>query len=111
MTAYALGHLHTVEFGPQIVAYLERVDATLDPFGGRFLVHGNPIDLREGSWQGDLVLIEFPDLARAQAWYDSPAYRDILALRTDNAVCDVLLVGGVPDGYRAAAALAEKTAH
>ncbi|MDH6122625.1 DUF1330 domain-containing protein [Kitasatospora sp. GAS204B] len=106
MTAYALGHLHTVDFNAGIVEYLERIDATLDPFDGRFLVHGNPVDLREGSWSGDLVLIEFPDLARAQAWYDSPAYQDILALRTDNAVCDVLLVGGVDAGYRAVATLA-----
>jgi uncharacterized protein (DUF1330 family) len=105
MTAYALGHLQNVTPNAQIVEYLERVDATLDPFGGRFLVHGNPIDLREGSWAGDLVLIEFPDLEQAQAWYDSPAYQDILALRTENAVCDVLLVGGVGAGYRAADAL------
>ncbi|MGF1427968.1 DUF1330 domain-containing protein [Kitasatospora sp. LaBMicrA B282] len=106
MTAYALGHLHTVDFNAEIVEYLERIDATLDAFGGRFLVHGNPIDLREGSWAGDLVIIEFPDLELARAWYDSPAYRDILALRTENAVCDVLLVGGVGAGYRAAASLA-----
>jgi uncharacterized protein (DUF1330 family) len=106
MTAYALGHLHQVDFGPQIIEYLERIDATLDDFGGRFLVHGNPVDVREGTWQGDLVLIEFPDLERARAWYDSPVYREILALRTDNSVCDVLLVDGVGAGYRAVQALA-----
>ena len=35
-------------------------------------------------------------------WYDSPAYRDIAALRTRNAEGVVLLADGVPDGYRAA---------
>jgi uncharacterized protein (DUF1330 family) len=107
MTAYALGHLHQVTFGPEIVEYLQRIDATLDAFGGRFLVHGNPIDLREGSWQGDLIIIEFPDLTHAQSWYDSPDYQEILPLRTRNSIGDVLLVGGVPAGYRGADTLAE----
>ncbi|MFE0459616.1 DUF1330 domain-containing protein [Kitasatospora sp. NPDC058965] len=106
MTAYAVAHMHSVEMGPQIVEYLQQVDATLDAFGGRFLVHGNPLDVREGRWDGHLIVIEFPDLDRAQAWYDSPRYREILPLRTEHSVTDVLLVGGVPAGYRAADSLA-----
>jgi uncharacterized protein (DUF1330 family) len=105
MTAYAMAHVHSVEFGPDIVEYLERIDATLDPFGGRFLIHGNPTEAREGAWVGDLILIEFPDIDQARAWYDSPAYRDILELRTRHMVADVLLVPGVPQGYRGADSL------
>jgi uncharacterized protein (DUF1330 family) len=106
MAAYALAHMHSVEFGPQIIEYLQKIDATMDPFGGRFLVHGNPVELREGSWDGNLIIIEFPDLDRARAWFDSPDYQAIMALRTDNSVSDLILVGGVPDGYRAADSLA-----
>jgi hypothetical protein len=47
-------------------------------------------------------VIGFPDLAAARAWYDSPAYREILPLRTRNSDGVTLLVDGVPDGYRAA---------
>ncbi|MFB7617592.1 DUF1330 domain-containing protein, partial [Kitasatospora sp. NPDC056181] len=82
MTAYALAHVHSVEFGPDIVEYLERVDATLEPFGGRFLVHGGEVEAVEGSWGPDLIVIEFPDREAVRAWYDSPAYQEILALRT-----------------------------
>ncbi|MFE9422466.1 DUF1330 domain-containing protein [Kitasatospora sp. NPDC006697] len=105
MTAYALGHMHSVEFGPEIVEYLQRIDATLEPFQGRFLVHGNPVELREGAFDGNLILIGFPDLARARAWYDSPAYQEILPLRTRNSVTDVLLVEGMPEGYLGADSL------
>jgi uncharacterized protein (DUF1330 family) len=105
MTAYALAHVHSVEFGPDIVAYLERIDATLDPFGGRFLVHGNPVDEVEGGWKGDLILIEFPDFERARAWWDSPAYREIAPLRTRHMMADIVLVPGVPEGYRGADSL------
>lgn len=54
--------------------YLERVQSTLDPFGGRFLVHGAPVEVREGNWPGGLVIIEFPSIEQARAWYGSPAY-------------------------------------
>ncbi|WP_030056895.1 DUF1330 domain-containing protein [Streptomyces novaecaesareae] len=112
MTAYALAQVHSVDFGPDIVEYLERIDATLDPFGGRFLVHGGGRnETLEGSWgQGGLILIEFPDYERARAWYDSPAYREILPLRTRHMVADVILAEGVPAGYRGVEALAKRPA-
>lgn len=84
MPAYAVAHLHNVDLGPGIVEYLERIDATLAPFGGKFLVHGAGQVVKEGPADGNVVVIEFPDMAAAEGWYDSPAYRDILALRTDN---------------------------
>ena len=48
------------------------------------------------------MVIGFPDLDAARAWYDSPAYQEILPLRTRNSDGVTLLVDGVPDGYRAA---------
>ena len=101
MTAYAVGHLHDVRMGPAIVEYLETIDATLAPFGGRFLIHGAPPTVLEGDWRGDLIVIAFPDRERALAWYRSPAYRAILDLRRGNAEGAVLIVDGVPDGHRA----------
>jgi uncharacterized protein (DUF1330 family) len=96
--AYGIGLLHNVTLGPPIVDYLERIDATLAPFGGRFIVHGGAPELLEGAHPGDVVIIEFPDRARASAWYHSPAYRAILPLRTENSDSTVVIVDGVgPD--------------
>src|SRR5260370_26571039 len=83
MSAYAVAHMRQVTMRPPIVEYLQRIDATLAPFGGRFIVHGGEVDVREGSWPGFLIVIEFPAGGRASAWYDSDAYRAIVALRTD----------------------------
>jgi uncharacterized protein (DUF1330 family) len=69
MAGYAIGHLHEVTLGPGIVQYLERIDATLEPYGGRFLIHGAKAEVQEGDWAGDLIVIEFPDLNQARAWY------------------------------------------
>ena len=101
MTAYAVAHLRDVRVGAWIVDYLGRIDATLAPFGGRFLVHGGDKTVLEGSWPGDLVVIGFPDLERAQAWYASADYRAIVKLRTDHAGGDVVLVEGVSEDHRA----------
>jgi uncharacterized protein (DUF1330 family) len=49
MTAYALAHVHHTNFGPELVEYLRRIDATLEPFDGRFLVHGGPVEAVEGT--------------------------------------------------------------
>ncbi len=84
MPAYAVANLRSVTFGPAITSYLRRIDDTLAPFDGRFGVHGAAADVKEGSLDGDLVIVEFPDLERASAWYRSDAYQQILPLRTEN---------------------------
>ena len=61
MAAYALAHVRQVMIGPPIEEYLRRIDATLEPFGGRFIVHGGRTEVLEGSWSGDLIILEFPD--------------------------------------------------
>ncbi|MGH3294681.1 MAG: DUF1330 domain-containing protein, partial [Trebonia sp.] len=48
-----MAHVHATDFGPAIVDYLRNVDATMRPFGGRFLVHGGPVHPVEGDWRGD----------------------------------------------------------
>ena len=101
MTAYAIAHLRSVRVGPDIVRYLERIDATLEPFGGRFVVHGSAIDVREGEWPGDVIVIEFPDRDSATRWYESAEYQQILPLRTRNAEGSAILVDGVSPEHRA----------
>lgn len=99
--AYVIGHLKDVELGPEIAEYIERIEATMAPYGGRFLVHGGQLVGLEGNWDGDIVMLEFPDLASAQEWYKSPDYQAILPLRTERSTSMVALVEGVADGHRA----------
>jgi uncharacterized protein (DUF1330 family) len=101
MKAYAIAHLRSVDQNQEIVRYLERIDATLEPFGGRFIVHGGQADVREGEWPGDLIVIEFPDRNSATGWYESPAYQEILPLRTDNSEGAAIIIEGVPRDHRA----------
>ena len=106
MPAYAVAHMRQVTMGPAVVEYLQRIDATLAPFGGRFIVHGGEVEILEGSWPGFLIVIEFPDRNRVSAWYNSVAYQEIVTLRTDNSESDVVMVDGVGGEHKATDVLA-----
>jgi uncharacterized protein (DUF1330 family) len=95
MASYAVGILREVRMGDAIVEYLQRIDATLQPFDGHFIVHGGQPDVLEGTSPGTLIVIEFPDRAAAEQWYASSKYQAILPLRTENADGTVFLIDGV----------------
>ena len=100
MAAYLINHLRQPGvLREEVLDYLDRVQATLDPFGGKFIVQGGQIDVVEGAWPGSAIVLSFPDLAGAREWYRSPMYQNILHLRTDHLVGDVILVEGVAPGH------------
>jgi uncharacterized protein (DUF1330 family) len=106
MSAYAIGHLRNVTMGPDIVEYLRRIDATLEPFDGQFIIHGGKVEVMEGAWSGDLIVIAFPRIDLARAWYDSAAYQAIAPLRRDRSEGEIVIMEGVPDAHRATDILA-----
>ena len=72
--------------------YAKLVPATLEPFGGKFVVRGGQIEVVEGAWTTPrLVVIEFPSLDHARGWYYSDAYQAIIQMRFDAAKTDFLL--------------------
>ena len=77
--------------------YRRQVPATVERYGGRFAVRGGRYETIEGNWQPKrIVVLEFPDYARARQWYDSPEYQAIIPLRERNARTNFLtLVEGV----------------
>ncbi|MEV8593373.1 DUF1330 domain-containing protein [Streptomyces sp. NPDC052013] len=103
MPAYVIGHLQEAASHPEIAEYIERIPATFEPYGGRFLVHVTQHEVLEGAWPGHVVVIAFPGIAEARAWWDSPAYREIAPLRSRHIEGDIILVEGVPDDYDPAA--------
>ncbi|WP_330332771.1 DUF1330 domain-containing protein [Streptomyces sp. NBC_00536] len=101
MTAYAIAHLRPDTMNDDILRYIEEIQATMDPFEGAFLVHGATPEVLEGPFPGTVVVIGFPDIERARAWYASPAYQELLPLRTRHIPGEAVLIDGVPPGYDA----------
>ena len=94
MTAYVIADIdvHDPEHYPE---YTSLVPGTLEPFGGRFVVRGGAVEQLEGSWSPKrLVVLEFPSVEQARAWYDSEIYREAKELRQRYATGTLLLVEG-----------------
>jgi reactive intermediate/imine deaminase len=104
MATYLINHLRIPNEVPNQggLEYLEKVEATFQPYGGKWLVLGQHDEVLEGAWPGSVVLMEFPDREAANAWYHSPAYQEILHLRTDNVVSDIILVDQVASDFTSA---------
>ena len=105
MTTYLINHLR-IPNGipkPENLEYLDAVEATFTPYGGKWLVLDAEVESVEGAWPGSVVLMSFPDMETAKRWYHSDEYQAILHLRTDNAISDLILVDAVGSDFTSAA--------
>jgi uncharacterized protein (DUF1330 family) len=101
MSAYAVGRISELSICRDIIEYLQRIDDTLKPFSGHFLVHGAEPEIMEGTFEGQLIIIEFPDMERARSWYQSPAYQEIVPLRANHSESNIIIVDSVSEGHQA----------
>lgn len=75
--------------------YKKLVPASLAKFGGRFLVRGGTVTTIEGDWAPKrFVVVEFPDVERAKAWWASEEYAEAKALRQATSSTQMIIVEG-----------------
>lgn len=75
--------------------YRAQVPAVVERFGGRFLVRGGAIEAKEGDLGIErLVILEFPTIEAARAFYHSPDYAPLIRLREASTRSRVALVEG-----------------
>jgi uncharacterized protein (DUF1330 family) len=76
--------------------YRALAEAAIERYGGRYIVRGGAAELIEGGPPPKtLVIVEFPDMARARAWYGSPDYAEALKLRAGALERRLVFVEGV----------------
>jgi uncharacterized protein (DUF1330 family) len=76
--------------------YKRLVPASLAKYGGRFIVRGGKTETLEGGWSPKrFVMLEFPDVERAKAWWGSPDYAEAKALRQATSHTEMIVVEGV----------------
>jgi len=64
-------------------------------YGGVGLAGSDRVEVLDGDWRPRrLVLLEFPDAARAREWFASPAVAEAARLRRRAAKCNLILVEG-----------------
>jgi uncharacterized protein (DUF1330 family) len=63
--------------------YMDRVPATVDQYGGRYLVRGGSVVPLTGDWHPQrIILLEFPSAEQMQRWNSSPEYLELAPIRT-----------------------------
>jgi uncharacterized protein (DUF1330 family) len=73
--------------------FRERAASSISRYGGRYLVRCDRVETVEGNWKPSVIIvIEFPDLARAKTWYRSAEYASALAVRDDAISRNLILV-------------------
>jgi len=78
--------------------YKAMVPPSLEAYGGRFLVRGGKVETLEGDWAPQrFVMVQFPSLEQAKAWWASEGYADAKALRQATATTQMIVVEGVAD--------------
>ena len=96
MAAYFIVDQKGITDPETMQTYAAGAGATIEQYGGRFVVRGGDPETVEGDWQaGRIVVLEFPDRAALMAWYNSPEYAELKAMRLASSSANVIVVDGV----------------
>lgn len=80
-----------------IASYRAQARASIEKYGGRYLVRAGALEMIEGTRDRDrqYVIVEFPSMARARQWYDSPEYAEALKVRAGALDRTLVFIEGV----------------
>jgi uncharacterized protein (DUF1330 family) len=95
MTAYVFAEVEVTD-PVAYEDYRRQVPAVIAKYGGRYLVRGGAATLHEGTAAPQrLVILEFENMAKLRAFYDSPEYAPLLNLRTRASKSRLISIEGV----------------
>jgi uncharacterized protein (DUF1330 family) len=94
MSAYIVARIEVTD-RQQYSEYTKVTPAAIGRYGGRFLARGGDTITLEGSSETRrVVILEFPTLSQAKAFYHSDEYQAAKRLREGAATADFLAVDG-----------------
>ena len=94
MAAYVIGDVEVID-PATFKEYRNRVGATVEQYGGKFVVRGGRMNPKEGDWQPrHLLMLEFASFEDAERWYNSPEYKPLIALRESAAKTQLIIAEG-----------------
>jgi uncharacterized protein (DUF1330 family) len=96
MPAYVIADVRDAWDAEALDEYRRRNTDAVANHGGRFVVRGGEHEVLEGEWDTRrIVVIEFPDVDAARAWWESDEYEAIKPLRRGASTTSIVLVDGV----------------
>lgn len=75
--------------------YKKLTPGSLQPFDGKFIVRGGAVSPLEGDWNPSrIVVLQFPTMEKAKAWWSSEEYAPAKALRQSASSTQMIAVEG-----------------
>jgi uncharacterized protein (DUF1330 family) len=103
LPAYMIVEVTQVHDEARYARYREAVPASIAGAGGRYLARGGDIEVLAGAWRpGRIIVVEYPSVAAAAAWWRSPSYAALRALRGDAITANFIVVDGIRGDIAAA---------
>jgi len=94
MSAYLIVEVETIDEA-LMAEYRKHTPGAIAKFGGKFIVRGGTCTSLEGGWTpARVVVLEFPDRAKAERFYHSEEYKPVLAMRLKAGHSKAILVDG-----------------
>lgn len=76
--------------------YKNLAGATVEKYGGKYVVRGGSTEVLEGEWQPKrIVVLRFESADRAKKWLNSEEYREPRKMRHRTAKTNMILVEGL----------------
>jgi len=95
MPAYVIARVEVTDWD-KYNEYLKAGPGTIAQYGGRFIARNGEKATLEGPEENRrLIILEFPSLAKAKAWYNSKEYQDAKKLRAGASIGSLVAVEGV----------------
>jgi uncharacterized protein (DUF1330 family) len=94
MSAYVISRVQ-MKPGAALDSYRQLAANSIERHGGRYLVRGGEQQILEGDWAPATIVVEFPTMDAARAWYASGDYAEALKHRDDALERDLILVDGI----------------
>lgn len=96
MTAYVLAFMDVKDDEKYDRDYVAYVGPLVAKHGGKPIALTKGADVREGNWpKGRNILLEFPDRAAAEAWYEDSDYAPYIKLRNELADGCLAIIDGL----------------
>jgi uncharacterized protein (DUF1330 family) len=96
LAAYVIADIDVHDAQPY-EEYKRIAPPSIAAYGGRYIVRGGETTILEGDWiPRRCVVLEFPTVEQAKAWWDSAAYQPAKALRRSCSQSHMILVAGTP---------------
>ncbi len=98
MAAFLIVEISKVHDEQTYAEYRERVPSNLAAAGAQYLVRGGPLEVLEGNWRPNrLVVIRFDSAEAALRWWNDPGYSELKAMRQESTTSNMVLVEGLPN--------------